>query len=673
MSDASYWASAQQDEIGAEIWDRKDRFYEITRASGMLAIWQNMWSLQFGAIETVGDIVIAGENGEQIRMKVGHLRNVAQHLTTMVTRQRVTWQPKAINTDSKSQSQSILARGILEYDMKSKRIDSLTREVCDMAVSLGEGGIFCEWDTNLGDIQAADPTTQESVRSGAVKCEVMGPLDIIRDTSKLTNRDHDWLIVRRFMNKWNLAAQAGDEETKKAIESLTSFDPNDPHSPVIGYDQALTISFEKSDMVAVYELFHKPTPALPVGRHTVCLGADLVVQDEAWDKTWLPIFRMHGAPIIGRPWSYSNLFDAMQCQRGIDALYSSVATNNTLATQVVAVPNGSNINVEAVTGMKILEYDAVAGGKPEPMNFVQSSPETYKFIQTLERNIELLSGINSTARGNPEASLKSGAALALVQSQALEFSQALVQSYAEFLEDLGTAILELYKQNASERQTALIVGRGNRSFVKDFVGSDIDKITRVHVELGSPLASSLAGKTQMAEQLLQAGLIKSPQQYMLMIQTGRLDDLTQDTTNDLLNIRAENEDMSDGKEVEALEIDNHPAHIAEHSALLASPDSRRDPQVRQLVMDHIIQHIDIWSQTPPALLAALGIPPMPEAPMTAPMGPPAPGELGPMPVEPEPSTGVQMPLPAKNPMTGEEVAQPVSSPTPPGVMSAPQQ
>ena len=52
--------------------------------------------------------------------------------------------------------------------------------------------------------------------------------------------------------------------------------------------------------------------------------------------------------------------------------------------------------------------------------------------------METLSGVNSVARGNPEASLQSGTALAMVQSQALQFMSGLQQSYIQLIEDVGT-------------------------------------------------------------------------------------------------------------------------------------------------------------------------------------------------------------------------------------------
>ena len=49
---------------------------------------------------------------------------------------------------------------------------------------------------------------------------------------------------------------------------------------------------------------------------------------------------------------------------------------------------------------------------------------------------ETVSGVNSVVRGNPEKSIKSGAALATIQAQAIQFMNGLQQSYI-FLIDLG--------------------------------------------------------------------------------------------------------------------------------------------------------------------------------------------------------------------------------------------
>jgi hypothetical protein len=93
-----------------------------------------------------------------------------------------------------------------------------------------------------------------------------------------------------------------------------------------------------------------------------------------------------------------------------------------------------------------------------------------------------------------------------------------------------------------------------------------------------------------------------------------------------MHIRQENEAMRKGQPCKALFADNHPLHIKEHMVVLNDVDIRNsnDPAV-QVAVQHILMHIQLWRQTDPAVLAALGIQPPPPPPMMAPPGAPAGG------------------------------------------------
>lgn len=123
----------------------------------------------------------------------------------------------------------------------------------------------------------------------------------------------------------------------------------------------------------------------------------------------------------------------------------------------------------------------------------------------------------------------------------------------------------------------------------------------------------------MAEQLLQMQLIKNPQQYFQVMNTGRLDSMFEGEQNELLLMKAENERLMDGQNVFASALDAHRLHIMEHKAVLADPDLRKDNSLVQKVMDHIQQHIDLLRNTDPDLLALIGEQPLP--PVEQPMAP----------------------------------------------------
>jgi hypothetical protein len=340
------------------------------------------------------------------------------------------------------------------------------------------------------------------------------------------------------------------------------------------------------------------------------------------------VFRIAPSTIMGTPYGYTPMFDVFPIQEGINSLYSTIMTNqNAFGVQNLFVPRDSDIAIASLqAGMNIIEGNS----KPEPINFTQTPGEVFKFLEMLIQTAETISGVNSVARGNPEASLKSGTALALVQSMSLQFMSGLQQSYVKMIEDVGTALITMLKDFAVTPKVVALVGKNNRPLLKEFTGEEISSINRVVVDVGNPLSKTIAGRVQMAEQMLQMNMFKNPQEYLQVINTGRLDAMFEGEMNELFLIRSENERLLDGENPQATALDQHRMHIQEHKSVLADPDLRKDPTLVTNTLNHIQTHINYLRTADPDLLMLIG-----EQPLESPMqqtggGGPQMGPAGPM-------------------------------------------
>jgi hypothetical protein len=241
-------------------------------------------------------------------------------------------------------------------------------------------------------------------------------------------------------------------------------------------------------------------------------------------------------------------------------------------------------------------------------------------MKQLEGLIETLSGVNSVVRGNPEANLRSGNALALIQAQAVMFASGLQQSYVLMMEDLGTAIIKVLQDFAKAPRIAAIAGKANKMELREFTSEDLVAIDRVKVGVSNPMSKTVAGRLEIANNLLQMGLITNPKHYFTVLHTGNLETMIEGEEQELLLIRKENEWLMDGKVPVVTPIDAHNIHINEHKAVLADPEARQNPELVQAALTHIQQHIDALRNTDPALLQMVNQQPLP------PMGAPQPGQ-----------------------------------------------
>lgn len=603
QQDEVYFAQKKAEDCAGILLAKGDSFFNLLRANAYLEKMSRMWRAYHGAYSNdLGyghRVEFSGEQGELTMLPVNHFANIAQHIFTMITANRPMMEARAVNTDYKSLAQTYVANGVLDYYMREKHLEDCLKKATEMAIVLGSGYVKLDWNATAGEAYDADPETGEMVYEGELEFTNLSPFDVVVDGTKET-WNNEWILTRSFQNRYNLIAKY--PELKEKLLGVK------PKNQSAVYRLAV-FSNDETDDIPVYEFYHKRTEAMPDGRYMLFVDSEIVLLDTKMPYRVLPVFRITPREIMGTPYGYTPMFDIFPIQEGINSLYSTIMTNqNAFGVQNLFVPRGADIAVNTLDGaMNIIEGNA----RPEPLQLTSTPPEVFNFLNMLIQSAETISGVNSVTRGNPEASLKSGTALALVQSMSLQYISGLQQSYVKLIEDVGTAIIQILKDFAMTPKVIALVGKNNRPLLKEFTGEQISAINRVVVDVGNPLSRTTAGRVQMAEQMLQMNLIKSPEQYFQVINTGKIETIFEGEMNELLLIKSENEQMLEEKEVLVSPLDKHRLHINEHKAVLSDPDLRRDPSLVRLVLDHIEDHLNALRETDPALLQLVGEQPLP--------------------------------------------------------------
>ena len=646
---AEYFANLTINELGGELQKRVDDFYEYVRINGMLDLWRKSYRQYFRAGQHLGDMVRGGEVGEFSFLYVNHYRSILQAILSITVSQRPTFDARAVNNDYSSQAQTKLAQGLLDYYMREKRLERYVAEAVEFAIWSGEGYLACNWDIALGQEYGVGQNN-EPIREGDIRFMSCSGIDVIRHPYLRKFEDRNWLILREYVNKYELAKRYPEYETdiinaQQNSSSITN-DFNDFYR------------ITDSDMIPIYRFYHEKTQSVPNGRYTEFIEGSTVLFDSDLPYPEIPIFALHPGSIYASPFGYSVSFDMLPLQKAVDGLASTIQSNQeAFGVQNVLVPKGSDLDVEELSGgLNIVSYDPKMG-KPEPMNLTATPVEIFNRYKELVNEMESISGINSVVRGNPEASLKSGAALALVASQAIQFLQLTQQRYVQLLEDSGTAIISMLKAYATVPRVATIVGKMNTPYMREFKGSDLENVNRVIVDMGNPLSKTTAGKIQIADTLLQYGFVKNPDMYFSVLQNGRLDSIQDPIQRQLMLIAQENESLSSKVNPPVLVTDNHAMHIQEHKQLLDSPEARGNSELVMVVLQHIQEHINQLQTGDPNLFGILGIQPLP--PPQPPQAQVPIGGVTQVPLESplEQTTGALPNLP-RNPMTGEQYQTP---------------
>lgn len=642
--ETKYWAAVGPDKIASEIMSKFKLYREYTEQSGILQELRKSFNSYYGSvnIESVDQSLKA--------IHVNHYASYVRNIHNMVTGSRPAWETRAINTDLESQADTQLASGLLDYYMREKHIEVKLTDSCLKALFLKEGWLSLGWNATGGEVYGTNPETGEPIFEGDFECDTHTILDVCRDY-KRRDMNHEWFILRKFKNKYNLAKKYPEYAEK--IEALKSDNRFDIQYEIGGSRNANQFKDIESDLVPTYTLLHRKTEAMPQGRMVEVCSDEITLFDGPLPYKDVYLFPIIAGQHFENAFGHSYLMDLLPINDAFDMTVSSILTNQAAnAVQNFQVPKGAAPKVTSIMdGMNVWEYD-IKAGKMETMDLLKTAPEVFSFASFLISQGDLISNVSQIGRGNAPNNM-SGTAMALLQQQAIQSTSGVQMSYTFAMESVGTAMIELLQTFAVVPRVAMIAGKSKRSMLKSFSNKDLQGIGRVYVDRANPLTKTGAGRMEIANNLLATpNMITTPEQYLGVLTTGNIEPLYQRDNSQRMMILSENENLMEGNPAKALLTDNHPTHILEHSCVLDSPEARENPQVVQATLDHIQEHMNIAKGMDPAMAmtlkqASLFQPPPP------PQGPPPQGGAAEVMNPTNPASEVaektEMPSPAQPP------------------------
>jgi hypothetical protein len=604
------FATLPMNEIGDRLEGMVDDYYYHCRNAGWTALWQRCYKAYHKGFFTRGMASRRGLAGELVKVNINHFRNMILHVINMITAQRPSFDPRAANSDYRSMAQTDLAKGLLDYYMRQKGLENYLKDAAEYAMVYGEGFIIVEWDHTIGeDVAPEEETTKKGekpkiIKSGDITYYNCGSLDVIRDYNVKNYKECEWTIVRTFKNKFDVAEQFpefADEIKKLCYKKDTERDL------YVWMGQRYS-----SDSIPVYTFYHKPSILLPQGRRVQFIDGKTVLTDSTLIANDYPVKRISPNEMNDTPYGYTSSFEMLELQDHYNSLSSSIATNQEMfGTQTIAIEKGSGFETDNFGPMKLITINP-GSAPPFPIQLTKTAPEIFEHLNTVEMNMEKIVGINSVVRGMPIPSLESGSALALIQQTAIQFNSAYEMSYNKVIEEVGESIVKNTQAFATTPRVALITGKSNRWYLKEYKGTDIGQIERVIVDRGNPMSKTTAGKIQIAQDLFKMGMLKTAEQYIMVLQTGRIEPVVEGKQAELMFIKDENEQLAEGIDVEAAMTDNDDLHIREHMVVTFSRDARADENLMSATLKHIGQHIENAKTKDPQLMMIIGQQPPPQ-------------------------------------------------------------
>lgn len=636
-----YFAAMPMRECVAATIDRCDTYSAEMIRTGRHSLYKNAHVHYLQGYASRGFIANTGALGELSAIWINHYRNLINHCINLVCQERLSWEPQIAGENTWDAMEQIKkARNILDYyaSRTDMDLDGVCRDAIEKMCVFGEAWIVPLWDEFKGRIVASDGGVD--TMEGDLDVKVWTPFDIFLDVTMSDINQCEWIVLRETVNKYNLCAMYPEfaNDIKALSETFNTY-----RKEMVSY------SGEVVDLVYTYRLLHKKTPAVPQGREVLFLTSDIILEDGKLDYDVWPAIRVASSDTWGTPFGYTKFFDILPIQDAIDRLSSSVLTNQlTFAIQNVLLPLDGHINhTNLYGGLHVIKYDAAKGPgyKPEALNLTQTPQEVFKNLDWHIQNAGTLAGVNDAVKGNADTVIKgqaSGAALALLTTNAINFNSDIQKTWVHSAEELGTCIIKTLSKKAVTPRTGINkVGSMSTSF--KYMGEDLSGITNVTVKIGSPLLQSQAGKLQVTETLIQANVGLSKEDVVNVINGQPLNSILASDEAELMLIEDENERMMNGEQVPPADIlENHPLHIQKHRAKFSSVAAKQNLQALKAYQQHVQTHIDNLKNMDPVLAGLRGEPVIPKAP-------PPPMQKGPMPNKPALPPPAQPPVPQAPP------------------------
>lgn len=709
-----YWASVDSAELADAIKAKALAFRGRLDREGKTDVWRRAERTFYGRDAAGGfknsvAVTYGGDEGELVCIRINHYHSIIQGLLATAVKERPAFDAIATSSDSESLAAAALADAVLEYYYRETGLEAARVEAARMCIVFGESFQALRWNPHIGrphvvrrrpkyengqavteiveqpgepvlneageEVEGEPVQVSQSVmedhqeREGDVEGQVFSPLEVVRDLDS-PQKDLQWCCVPYRENVWDLAARF--PEHGPAIIALRGTQQRWPRC--VDADNAV---WQKpsadEDSIDVWFLYHMPCDALPEGRHAQVVG-DIVIHDGPMSLPEVPVYALIPEREMRRASGYSPQFDLLALQEAYDALWDTILSSvDAYGIQSLLAGEGTNVKPEALArGLQVINFKPNPaypdGGRPTGVSFLKIPTELFDLLDRLQRLMETLSGINSVVRGDPMPQLKSGAALALVQSLAVAFNSQLAGALTQGDERVATGLLRLVQKFATNPRGVEVVGRSNARSLKQWSAESIKDVRRVAVQIVSPLLQHTAGKMEIADKMWAATKPDGSReittaQYFEILTTGRMEPIYQGPVAAVENIGRENEMLAEGQMVTALICDDHVEHVKEHTTVLASPEARGDKRIVDAVLAHIQEHQEKWATMGPELATLTGqsvMPPIPVMPMAgaptqAPNGkpgaapPPAPAERA----KPLGQSGPSgLPLMPTNPMTG---------------------
>lgn len=302
------------------------------------------------------------------------------------------------------------------------------------------------------------------------------------------------------------------------------------------------------------------------------LGVETVVENRWWGDT---VYNYAREPQVGLNTAKSNLSEHLR-----DA---SVAR--------MLIPHSAIRVMEALNDVPGNMYPYPDGLQAPKWLEPAQLPAWLQNLQIeYKSDIDDIMGVHDVSRGVAPANLESGTAISILAEMDGTPVGRIIKEIGGLFSRLARMELQLHEQmTKTKRFTVIDTGEGPLGVA--WTGKDIDGQHNARVPLEAIVPRSRAAQMELANTMLEMGVIKSPVEYMRFAEMPNRRHLIDVLEPNIAKAAREHSAMAQGRIVLPAMFDDHTKHIVEHNNFrLTVAYERLAPEDQAKVDEHIVAH-----------------------------------------------------------------------------------
>lgn len=474
---------------------------------------------------------------------------------------------------------------------------------------------------------------EQVVYMGDIEIEAFSPFNVYLDPTANTLDEAKYAICVHYLDpdeiksRWKVEVQPDAVNTSpdSTLPFQNAADAADP------------------SVKAVYIGYFKPQPAQPKGRYVVWIDhPKKILEDGPWPYPThdLPLVKFPGIRIPGSIYDSSVIEHAIPLQKELNRTISQIIEykNLTIKPRYWA-PAGAIITRMTSEPGLLMEYNPVGDHKPEVEKLPSMPPYVFDHLTGIRNGLREVFGIVDVTEGNVPPNVEAGIAIDLLQEMATDRLAPTIKLIEMAIARAGQLMLNLAQQYYSEPRLLKIKGSGGSTQVKRFTKSDIQGGISIHVESGSGLPRTRAGRQARIMSLIEKGVIPADKAYKYLdmgdlkalaaqfeadedqalrehekIITGEIinedeyhqvlsqlenGSLTDPNTGQPISDPAQAEQMLQNAGLKPLVFENYQTHLDAHALFMKSVEFEGlPPQVKQAFISHFEQTMQALMSIP---------------------------------------------------------------------------